>query len=305
MVSLLVALALAPQEGIASKYPGDAGIGKDPKVLFADDFDGWETGTAKFPEATWDSQPDKDPPQRLRAAVEGKVTAGGREVPGKNVLLLACWKGGAQSASFSKLLGNYRSAQDGKGPGHEEVFVRYYVKFDEAYTPVQNHGANLGGRDVTRPGSWWVGQAATPDVAARGYFYSGLQPYDQGPNRLYWGFYSYHMDKRGIYGDNYRPKEEERTPVEIGRWICVERHMKLNSVDPLQADGLEELWVDGKPAIRREGLRFRRVPELRISAFNLDVYYHNLPEKYTPQSPCKVTFDHLVIATERIGTIAR
>ncbi len=302
MTALAAVLALAAQGGIASRYPDDAGIAKDPDVLFAEDFEGWETGTATFPEGTWDSPPDREPGSRVRKAVQGRVTVGGREVPGKNVLLLACWKGGAKSASFTKLLGNYRSANDGKGPGHEDVYVRYYVKFDPAYAPVQNHGANLGGRDVTRPGSWWVGQAASRDVAGNGYFYSGLQPYPEGPDRMYWGFYSYHMDKKGLYGENYRPADSEKKRIEVDRWTCVERRMKLNSVG--QADGLEELWVDGEPVLRREGLRFRRVPELRISVFTLDVYYHGLPERYTEANPCKVTFDHLVIAASRIGPIA-
>lgn len=307
MIPALFFIALAAAQegtGLAAKYPEDAGIGKDPKVVFADDFEGWEPGTAKFPEGTWDSQPDKEPVKRQRAAVGGKVSIDGREGPGKNVLLLACWKGGAQSASFGKLLGNYRGPNDGKGPGYEELYVRYYVKFDAAYTPVQNHGANLGGRDVTRQGSWWVGQAASRDVSANGYFYSGLQPYEAGPTRMYWGFYSYHMDKKGVYGDHYSPKDAEKSWITVDRWTCVERRMKLNSADPVKADGMEELWVDGKLAIRREGLRFRQAPALRISFFGLDVYYHNLPDKYTEQNPCKVTFDHLVIATEPIGPIA-
>jgi hypothetical protein len=77
--------------------------------------------------------------------------------------------------------------------------------------------------------------------------------------------------------------------------------MKLNSVDPLKANGLEELWVDGKLAIRREGLRFRKAPEVRITVFELEVYYHGLPEKFTEQNPIRVYFDNVVIATERIG----
>jgi hypothetical protein len=80
--------------------------------------------------------------------------------------------------------------------------------------------------------------------------------------------------------------------------------MKLNSVDPLQADGVEELWVDGELAIRRDGLRFRRVPEVRITVFELEVYYHGLPEKFTGEKPIKVYFDNVVIAKERIGCLS-
>jgi hypothetical protein len=38
--------------GIAAKYPNDADIGKDPRVIFADNFDAWETDSAKAPPGT-------------------------------------------------------------------------------------------------------------------------------------------------------------------------------------------------------------------------------------------------------------
>jgi hypothetical protein len=133
----------------------------------------------------------------------------------------------------------------------------------------------------------------------------GLQPYhDSRAGLMYWGFYSYHLAKPTPWGDDYHPRPGEKKPIEAGRWYCLERHMKLNTVDPLQADGLEELWVDGELAIRREGLRFRRVPEVRITVFELEVYYHGLPDKYTARHPRKVYFDNVVIATGRIGCLS-
>ncbi len=120
---------------------------------------------------------------------------------------------------------------------------------------------------------------------------------------MHWGFYSYHMDKRGPWGDSYGLKDSEQKKIEVDRWYCLERHMKLNSVNPLKADGVEELWVDGERVIRREGLRFRRVPELKITLFGLEVYYHGLPEKYSPEKPIKVYFDHVVVARKYIGPI--
>jgi hypothetical protein len=219
--------------------------------------------------------------------------------------MLACWHGSPNSAGLRKHLGNYQNAEERKGPGYEEIYIRYYQRFDTAYTPERNHGANLGGRDVTRADSWWVGRANTRDVAAQGYFYSGLQPYpDARGKQMYWGFYSYHLDKPTQWGDDYKPRPTERKAIEVGRWYCLERHMKLNSVDPLKADGREELWVDGELAIRREGLRFRKVPEVRITAFELEVYYHGLPEKFTEENPIRVYFDNVVIATERIGCLS-
>jgi hypothetical protein len=109
------------------------------------------------------------------------------------------------------------------------------------------------------------------------------------------------MDKPDNWGDDYKLKPNERKKIEIGRWYCLERHLKLNSVSPLKADGVEELWVGGELAIRRAGLRFRKVPELRISVFELEVYYHGLPDRYPEAKPIKVYYDNVVVATERIG----
>ena len=101
-------------------------------------------------------------------------------------------------------LGNYNHPNEGLGDGCHDLYVRYYIRFDADYRGVQNPGSNLGGRDVTRPDAAWVGMAAIRDIASRGYFYSGLQPYGkQGRPEVEMGFYSYHLDKKGPWGDTY------------------------------------------------------------------------------------------------------
>ncbi|MEX0718740.1 MAG: hypothetical protein WD066_19250 [Planctomycetaceae bacterium] len=319
-LTLLVAAAASPigaaaqeddPQPIAQKYPIDKGIADDPRVIFADDFDGWEPNTNKPPAGTWTSaRPSGNRDQLQNLAVPGRVEIEGKEQPGGNVLLLRCWNGSRSSAGVTKHLGNYNNRNEGLGDGYEEVYIRWYQKLDPTYVPERNHGANLGGRDLSRPGSWYVGRADTMDVAANGYFYSGLQPYDERrTGRLYWGFYSYHVDKKQRWGENYEPTAAERKTIEPGRWYCVERHMKLNSVDPADPekaafDGIEELWIDGERVISRTKLRFRKVPTLKINVFGLEVYYHGLPAKYTADKPVNVYYDNLVIAKERIGCLS-
>lgn len=294
------------QAGIAAAYSNDTGIQKDPRVLFADNFDTWQANSAKPPSGTWDAvRNSKRPDQRQTLVVPGKLEVSGKEMPGANVLMLSCWHGSPNTAGLRRHLGNYLNDREGKGPGYEEVYVRYYQKFDASYKPERNHGANLGGRDLNQPDRWSVGMANTRDVASHGYFFSGLQPYDDSrAGLMYWGFYSYHMDKPTPWGDDYKPTGTERKKIEVDRWYCLERHMKLNAVNPLKADGVEELWVDGELVLRRDGLRFRRVPELRITVFELELYYHGLPEQYTEQNPLKVYYDNVVIATEPIGPLS-
>jgi hypothetical protein len=61
--------------------------------------------------------------------------------------------------------------------------------------------------------------------------------------------------------------------------------------------------VDGKRSIRKEGVRFRRTPALRITFFSLETYYHGLPADYTRERPIRVYFDHVVIARRYIGPL--
>lgn len=300
--------ASTSDRGIAARRPNDVGIAQDAVVVFADDFEAWTSGGAEPPPGTWRVRQNNISRTRV---IPGRVTIDGAAGPGAGVLEIACWTpgSGSQTGGLSLRLGNYNHAGEGLGDGYEELYLRYYVKFDDNYRAVRNHGSNLGGRDVTTPGAAWVGMAGIRDVSSRGYFYSGVQPRgERGSPELEIGFYSYHLDKRGPWGENYDVLKH--VPIRVGTWHCIERHMKLNSVDadkpdPAGADGTEELWIDGLLTIRKEGVRFRRVPHLRITFLSLETYYHGLPKEYGRDNPIKVYFDNLVIAREHIGPISR
>jgi len=293
--------------GIAAKYPNDIGIGEAPGVIFADNFESWGGDGATKPADKWHGIRMNET-SRTRA-VPGNAGAAGVQGLGERILEIACWheKGKSQVGGLWLKLGNYNHSNEGLGDGYDELYVCYYIKFDENYRAVRNHGSNLGGRDVTMKDAAWVGMAGIRDVSTRGYFYSGLQPWgEQGSRELEMGFYSYHLDKKGPWGENYEVRK--RILIRVGMWHCVERHMKLNSVDrstgEANADGLEELWIDGELSIRKEGLRFRRVPHLRITSFSLETYYHGLPEEFGRANPIKVYFDNVVIARTYVGPIA-
>jgi hypothetical protein len=292
-------------EGIAAQYPKDLGIANNPDVIFADDFESWGGDGTEKPAGKWHGI-RTNRTSRTRA-MPVKVTVAGGPGPGKRVLEIACWheKGRSQVGGLWLKLGNYSHANEKLGDGYDDIHVRYYIRFDENYRAVRNHGSNLGGRDVTAKNAGWVGMAGIRDVSNRGYFYSGVQPRGKQRSReMEMGFYSYHLDKRGPWGENY--EVQKRLPIKAGAWHCVERHMKLNSVDPREtdpgeADGLEELWIDGELTIRKTGVRFRRVPQLHITFFSLETYYHGLPEEFDRANPIKVYFDNVVIARKYIG----
>lgn len=292
--------------GIAARYPGDRGIAGDPDVIFADDFEGWQAGGSEPPEQTWSVR--RNNVSRTQV-VPGRITGGETDGPGENILEIACWTTGrgSQTGGLSFKLGNYNHAREGLGKGYDELFIRYDIKFGENYRAVRNHGANLGGRDVTMNNAAWVGMAGIRDVSSRGYFFSGVQPRGRrGGRELEMGFYSYHLDKRGPWGENY--DVQKRVVIKPGTWHCVERRMKLNSVDPQRddpalADGVEELWIDGELTIRNPRVRFRRVEHLKITFFSLETYYHGLPEEYDKNHPIRMFVDNVVIAKKYIGPL--
>jgi hypothetical protein len=249
------------------------------------------------------------------------------------------------------LLGNYNSENDGRGEGYEEIYIRYCIKLDDDYRHVgKTHGSNLGGRDVRRSGGWWVGKSGILDVGFVRYFYSGLEPrpvgdrgkkVDLNSGEWEYGLYSYHLDKPTVFGEDL--KVRERVIVRPGEWHCVERRLKLNSVDveaavavveappepPVeklktkqeQAARLAQLRaardkvnvnarLDGIEELWVDGrltvsrpIRHRRDPELRITYFALESWYPNLPAEYTAEHPLKVYYDNLVIARNYIGPV--
>ncbi len=288
----------------AAEPPASTGPKADANVIFADDFESWEAEGTRPPKGTWSVRQNIISRTRV---VPGKVTVDGVQGAGRGVLQIACWTegSGSQSGGLSLKLGNYNHRNEGLGDGHDELYIRYYVKFDEDYRAVRNHGANLGGRDVMRGDAAWVGMAGIRDVSTRGYFYSGVQPRGElGKRQLEIGFYSYHLDKKGPWGENY--PVQKKILIQPGTWHCIQRHMKLNSVDPSRpdpavADGIEELWIDGELTIRKEGVRFRRAGHLRITFFSLETYYHGLPKNYDRTHPIRVCFDNVVIARKYIG----
>jgi hypothetical protein len=295
------ASATDSQGPTATKYRSDLGMVGDPNVIFFDDFESWKDNGTLPPHGRWSVRRNKISRTQV---VPGKVSDG----PGEGVLRIACWTPGkgSQAGGLSLKLGNYINANEKLGDGYEDIYIRYYIKFGENYRAVRNHGANLGGRDLTRNDAAWVGMAGIRDVSTRGYFYSGVQPRGKlGGRELEMGFYSYHLDKKGPWGENYDIRE--KVIITPGSWHCIERHMKLNSLDPEKKDGnfdgIEELWVDGKATIRKQGVRFRRVPNLRITFFSLETYYHGLPQEYDRDNPIEVYFDNVVIARKYIGPI--
>lgn len=87
------------------------------------------------------------------------------------------------------------------------------------------------------------------------------------------------------------------SPAEVGRWVCVEAHVKLNS--PGQADGVFELWIDGKLEASRTDLNWHGSwQEFGINAVFLENYWNEGSGRRQSR-----WFDDLVISTAPVGPI--
>jgi hypothetical protein len=83
----------------------------------------------------------------------------------------------------------------------------------------------------------------------------------------------------------------------IGRWICFEMEMKLNT--PGAADGLYRLWADDSLIAQRTGVDLRGSLTNKINEMMLDCYWNG----GSPRAQNRY-YDNLVIAAARIGPAA-
>jgi predicted amidohydrolase len=305
----------AEARGIAERYPADAGIGKDPRVLFAEDF---ETGSIEEIGKRWGEMSDRG----------GKVMAFAADAPPGSK--------GRRSLQMTATLGENTGGHlyTRLKRGEEKVFARFYVKFpaDSGYV---HHFVTLGGY---RPPTGWPQGGAGERPRGDDRFTVGIEPY--GNYGLYpapgaWNFYTYWSEMKQSadgkhWGNGLAPAEPALVPRD--RWQCVEVMVKCNST-PEKSDGEAALWLDGRlvarfgPGSRRgpwsgmgfsllkeggepfEGFRWRTHEELKVNFFWLLFYVTENAARQNRASEAgkshRVWFDDIVIATAYVGPLKR
>jgi hypothetical protein len=223
------------------------------------------------------------------------------------------------------------------GWGWDQVFARYYVRFDPDCGEIHHFGTCIGGNAPATP--WPSVKAGQPTDGAKS-FWSGIEPFGSSWT---WDYYTYWCEMRGspprgqTWGNTF--VRDPSLSVAKGRWICVEQLIKLNQH---ASDGEQALWIDGRlvshlgPGFPKglwtydkfnpgkggdgirwsaeakgperfvipaggapfEGFRWRTVPELNVNFVWLYIYTQK-PDGHR----MKVWFDHVVLATSYIGPI--
>jgi hypothetical protein len=306
--------------GIAAHYPGDAGIERDPRVIFAENF---EENSLEAMWQHWEDVGNRD--AQSFSEMVPPASAGQRSLLMDRV-----------NGPGPKL---YRRLENAEGGwGYERVFARYYVRFDPDCGEIHHFGTCLGGNNP--PTAWPMVRAGQPADGAKS-FWSGIEPFGSS---WVWDYYTYWCEMRGspprgqTWGNSFIRDPELK--VEKGRWICIEQMIQLN--DPDDTNGEQALWIDGRKISHLgkgfpkglwtydkfhpgrggegvrwdhqqggperfevpeggaplEGFRWRTVPELNVNFVWLYVYTSK-PDGHR----IKVWFDDVVVATEYIGPI--
>src|SRR4051812_43362508 len=192
LVLLLLSAALAALEplpegatGIAARHPGDAGIAKDPAVVFADDFESYADAEGLRP--LWDACVDRG--VRITTAKD-EVFAGAKAI----ALVLP-----AQEAEVGASVAKWIR------PERDVLFLRYYAKLDPRFDVV---GSCHNGFGISA--HYDVDGRATPGIPADGKnkicamaeCWRG-QASEPNPGNL--NIYLYHPEQRGPWGDHFFP----------------------------------------------------------------------------------------------------
>ncbi len=302
----------APPGGLSAKYPGDVGIDKDPDVVW---YEGFEQADVDAVLARYDDGKktglalDSDVPPKSSGKQSMKMTASGA---------------GPNAADFFKKL----------EPGYDELFVRYYAKYESG---VQWHhtGVWIGGYN---PASNWPNPQAGLKPSGDDRFNVSIEPVGGGANpRL--DYYNYWMKMHSwmdspsgstAYWGNTLI-HDAGFKVDDDQWMCIEVHIKLNP-DPSSSKGAElGVWKNGQSVIQYNDatplgywlkdkfcpdgataksctdyppssgtqkvpldLQYRSTAALKINAF--------WPQNYiTKGGAGSVYYDHMVLAKSRIG----
>jgi hypothetical protein len=311
LLALLFSSALPEGAGLAATYPGDRGISRDSRVVFAEDF---ENGTVEDVAQRWGEISNKG----------GRVVSFGADSPAGS--------GGKRAIQFTA------TVPDNTG-GHlytrlkrglDTAYVRFYVKFADGPGYI-HHFVHIGGYN---PPTGYPHGGAGDRPRGDERMTAGIEP--TGENGRYpapgiWNFYAYWQDMKisadgRFWGQSIKP--EKPAVVPRNRWQCVEAMFKCNSA-PEKNDGELALWLDGKlnmhvaPGVRRdpwtglgftlpetggqqfEGFRWRSTNDLKVNFLWLLHYVTEVSNQRNRDSHAvnRVWFDNVVVATDYIGPI--
>jgi hypothetical protein len=293
--AVIVTVSAPPSTGgIATLYPGDAGIESHPDVVFTEMFEQSSIATmiARYTNVAHSA-----------GMSFGTSTPAGS---GGNRSLQMSTDGSANTAATL-----YKTL-----PNDQQWYLRYYVNYNSAVA-YSHSGVWLGGYNPVL--SYPNPQAGTKP-AGNDRFSTGVEPLSFDSDR--WMPYTYWKDMRisgdGKYWGNVFLPSDATIRMARNRWYCVETMVKLNS-PVTDANGELAVWIDGQKVIHlgkgfpngawsggtftenATGAPFGGFQWRSDSALNLNwIWLQN----YVTGVPSTVQFDHVVLARSYVGCLA-
>ena len=151
------------------------------------------------------------------------------------------------------------------GSEPEQIFFRYYLRLADDWNP--QRGGKLPGIAGTYGKAGWGGRKVdgTDGWSARGLFMGRVN------GRTPIGFYCYHADMQGKYGDHWEWDDGGFKGLENNRWYCIEQFVRMNT--PGKNDGILRAKVDGKLVFEKSDVRMRDIDTLKIETVWINVYH--------------------------------
>lgn len=165
-------------------------------------------------------------------------------------------------------------------PGFDELWLQYRVLPESGWTPVRGGKmAGLAGGAVNTGGS--------PPRDGEGF--SARNMWRTGGNLVQ---YVYHQEQPGIYGEDFA---YDSPALEVGTWATIVHQIRLNSLD--MADGSITTWVDGRPALHRDGLVLRgRGQRWTIDTLLIGGFYGGSDSSWAPPHTTYMRYDDVVVS---------
>jgi len=263
--------------GIAAKYSGDVGIGRDPAVLLHEDFE-----APALDRKRWGSISNKA--DALKLVREPANVHGGRQA-----LQI--------TATLGKNTGGHLFRRFDKGV--DRMHGRFCVKFAADIDYIHHFVHMVAELPATR---WPTGGAGLRPAGDKK-FSVGIEPWGRWgryPPPGGWHFYCYwwRMPRSGdgkFWGQGFA-RDAYAVPKR-GRWYCVEFMTQANT--PGKSDGEVAFWLDGRKLAHHRGINWRTSGKLKLNAFWLMLYITAHSAKKNKVNT--VWFDDVVVATHYIG----
>jgi len=164
-----------------------------------------------------------------------------------------------------------------------EIYYRYYHKFEKGFTGMPQKMARIKVQEETQG---WDGALGIYQWVNKKILCADKRTYLYGEKRFQWLPVT-------------RSTLDFSDPANIGRWICIEVRIKLNT--PGKSDGIIQYWADGEQILLDTGLPLGNEADAKgLNMVMWDCYWAGKSPKEQSRF-----YDNLVISTAPIGPVRK